>query len=173
LGKTLFKKSVAIMLIENTFMGLSCPTLLLVTHTKSEFFDLISLILQKLFEFLLADSFVVIIAGIARVDRGVSVSFGKGFLEAKTAGDTVRVLLKQFADVSVDDLVPAVDDTGLDQRLPVVLAGKEVLQVSIGQCLVQRTLLQRRNSELPAIHLEFIIFCVMGEEGKDINSKRQ
>lgn len=68
------------------------------------------------------------------------------------------LVLEEFADVAVNDFVPAVDNSSLDQHLTVELAGKEVLQVSISQGLVVRALLQRRNPELPALHLEFIIF---------------
>ena len=110
---------------------------------------------------------LITIGVVVRVDGGVPVGFGMCLLEAKAAGDAVGVLLEQLADVAIDDHVPAIDDAGLDQRLPVVLAREEVLQVPVGQRLVMRALLQWRNPELPAVHLEFIIIYTMAEKEGD------
>ena len=92
-------------------------------------------------------------------------------LEAKTAGDAVGVVLQKLADVAVDDLVLAIDYACLDQRLAVEPAGKEVLQVPVRQRLILRALLQWRNPEFPALHLEFIIFHPPPTSSKHPSSK--
>lgn len=109
--------------------------------------------------------------GVAGVDRGVSALLWSVLLEAEAACYAVGVMLQQFAYVTIDDLVLTIDYARLDQRLAVKLAGKEVLQVPVSQRLVQRALLQRRNPEFPALHLEFIIFYPPPTPGKRLPSR--
>jgi hypothetical protein len=94
-----------------------------------------------------------------RFDGRVSI-FWLLLFEAKTIVDVEIISLDDFANVAIDDFVLAVDDLGLHQRLPVQLAGEEVLEVAIHQrFVVHLVALQRVHPELPTLlHLECIYY---------------
>lgn len=125
-------------------MRLCATVLLRLGNYEGILFDLVALVFKKLFKLTLSYCLDVDGVGqIAGVDRGVAIGLGWGLLETEAAGNAVAILLEYLADITVNDLVPAVHYTRLYQCLSVVLTGKEVLQMAVCQCLVLRPLLQR------------------------------
>lgn len=67
--------------------------------------------------------------------------------------------LDDLAYSPIDDFIPAVDQLGLDEGLPVLFAGEEVLQMSVDQSFVaQLFAFEGLDSELPSsLHIRTII----------------
>lgn len=117
---------------------------------------LFALLFQKLLKFLLANG----LGQSSRIglDRSIPL-LGVALPESKTIMYLQMFSLDDLAYSPIDDFIPAVDQLGLDEGLPVLFAGEEVLQMSVDQSFVaQLFAFEGLDSELPSsLHIRTII----------------